>query len=232
MGSLVHARPLTLDDEDVLAPLDAAYARRFGLEPLVSRASLSFYVRSGHAFVAVRAGREVGFAFAQAVWNGARPTVYLNRLAVADSDEDPSDANADEGDLDARLALVEAGDQERLRRGGVRPSGASSCGRRAGQKGVGRKKLQSQRLRHIRTRPRLPGREGGVRMARVLLGVRGMDTKEAATKVQTTLCALPGVSSANAGLDGQAAVEYDPGELTIMDLIRALRRIGFLSGMV
>ncbi len=69
-------------------------------------------------------------------------------------------------------------------------------------------------------------------MARVLLGVRGMDTKEAATKVQTTLCALPGVSSANAGLDGQAAVEYDPGELTIMDLIRALRRIGFLSGMV
>ncbi len=108
MGSLVFARPLTPDDEDVLAPLDAAYARRFGLEPLVSRASLSFYVRSGHAFVAVRAGREVGFAFAQAVWNGARPTVYLNRLAVADSDEDPSDANADEGDLDARLALVEA----------------------------------------------------------------------------------------------------------------------------
>ncbi len=102
MGSLVFARPLTPDDEDVLAPVDAAYARRFELEPLVSRASLSFYVRSGHAFVAVRSGREVGFAFAQAVWNGARPTVYLNRLAVMD----PDDASLE--DLDACLALVEA----------------------------------------------------------------------------------------------------------------------------
>ena len=99
MGSLVHARPLTPDDEEVLAPIDAAYARRFGLEPLLSRASLSFYVRSGHAFVAVRSGREVGFAFAQAVWNGARPTVYLNRLAAADEDD---------SGLEARLALVEA----------------------------------------------------------------------------------------------------------------------------
>ena len=105
MGSLVFARPLTPDDEDVLAPLDAAYARRFGLEPLVSRASLSFYVRSGHAFVAVRSGREVGFAFAQAVWNGARPTVYVNRLAVMDPDDENSKGS---GDLGARLALVEA----------------------------------------------------------------------------------------------------------------------------
>ena len=69
-------------------------------------------------------------------------------------------------------------------------------------------------------------------MARVLLGVRGMDTQEAAAKVQKTLRDMAGVSSASAGLDGQAAVEYDPGELTIMDLIRALRRIGFLAGMV
>ena len=108
MGSLVHARPLTPDDEDVLAPVDAAYARRFGLEPLVSRASLSFYVRSGHAFVAVRSGQEVGFAFAQAVWNGARPTVYLNRLAVMDPDVVVDLDDASSGDLGARLALVEA----------------------------------------------------------------------------------------------------------------------------
>ena len=108
MGSLAFARPLTPDDEDVLAPLDAAYARRFGLEPLVSRASLSFYVRSGHAFVAVRSQQEVGFAFAQAVWNGARPTVYLNRLAVVDADNPGSSDKDSSAGLDARLALVEA----------------------------------------------------------------------------------------------------------------------------
>jgi copper chaperone len=68
-------------------------------------------------------------------------------------------------------------------------------------------------------------------MARVLLGVRGMNTREAADKVKQTLSSLQGVSRVDTGVDGQAAVEYDPGELTVMDLIRSLRRIGFLAGM-
>ncbi len=66
---------------------------------------------------------------------------------------------------------------------------------------------------------------------RVLLGVRGMDTRDAAALVDETLRALPGVLSVDAGTDRQAVVEYDATELTVMDLIRALRRQGFLAGM-
>jgi hypothetical protein len=92
-----YARPLSPDDQDALTGIDAAYAAAFGLEPLISKSSVSFYVRTGHAFVAVRGAAPVGFVFAQAVWNGTRPTVYAARLAVADP--------ADEG---AREALLEA----------------------------------------------------------------------------------------------------------------------------
>jgi len=99
MAVLTFARPLSADDQELLEPLDAAYAAHFGLEPVLSRSSVSFYVRTGHAFVAVRGGEAVGFALAQAVWNGTRPTVYLNRLAVPD---------AGLGDMGAREALLEA----------------------------------------------------------------------------------------------------------------------------
>lgn len=68
-------------------------------------------------------------------------------------------------------------------------------------------------------------------MARVLLGVRGMDTPAAREKVSAVLRTLDGVERVDANEDGQAAVEYDDSELTVMDLIRALRRIGFLAGM-
>ena len=68
-------------------------------------------------------------------------------------------------------------------------------------------------------------------MARVLLGVRGVETAEQADRIEATLRELAGVVSAEANADGQAAVEYDDTELTVMDLIRALRRIGFLAGM-
>jgi copper chaperone CopZ len=68
-------------------------------------------------------------------------------------------------------------------------------------------------------------------MSRVLLGVRGMDNEAAARKVTEALMALPGVRSVAAGADEQATVEYDDGEVTAMDLIRALRRIGFVAGM-
>jgi hypothetical protein len=93
----VFARPLTQDDEDVLAEIDKAYAEQVRLEPFLSRSSLHFYVRTGHSFVAVRLGQATGFVLAQSVWNGTRPTVYVNRLAVADLE-----------DTDSRLALLEA----------------------------------------------------------------------------------------------------------------------------
>jgi copper chaperone CopZ len=68
-------------------------------------------------------------------------------------------------------------------------------------------------------------------MARVLLGVRGMDTPQAAATVKEALLALEGVERVEAGADRQASVEYDASSLTVMDLIRALRKRGFLAGM-
>jgi Protein of unknown function (DUF1999) len=93
----VFARPLTQDDEDVLAELDKCYGQQVGLELFLSRSSLHFYVRTGHSFVAVRSGQPTGFVLAQSVWNGTRPTVYVNRLAVANLE-----------DTESRLALLEA----------------------------------------------------------------------------------------------------------------------------
>lgn len=68
-------------------------------------------------------------------------------------------------------------------------------------------------------------------MTRVLLGVRGMTTQEASDKVRDVLMGLEGVEKVEAGLDGQAAVTYDDSSATVMDFIRALRKIGFLAGM-
>lgn len=68
-------------------------------------------------------------------------------------------------------------------------------------------------------------------MTRVLLGVRGMDTPAAKQKVKKTLLQVDGVETVEVGADDQAAVSYDPTVVTVMDLIRALRHIGFLAGM-
>ncbi len=97
MSELTFARPLGPDDLDDLEPLDKTYAERYSLERVVTRSSVGFYVRTGHAFVAVRASVTVGFVFAQAVWNGTRPTVFVDRLGAAD-----------EGDRGAYEALLEA----------------------------------------------------------------------------------------------------------------------------
>ncbi len=67
--------------------------------------------------------------------------------------------------------------------------------------------------------------------ARVLLGVRGMDTETSRSAVEQALREVRGVRRAEASSDLQVAVEYDAAEVTVMDLIRALRRIGFLAGM-
>ncbi len=66
---------------------------------------------------------------------------------------------------------------------------------------------------------------------RVLLGVRGMDNAAARTRVEAALRGVPGVVSAEATVDAQVAVVYDDGDVTIMDLIRTLRHLGFLAGM-
>jgi copper chaperone len=68
-------------------------------------------------------------------------------------------------------------------------------------------------------------------VARVILGVKGMNTMESAEKVWETLMAIDGVEKADVGTGQQATVEYDAGSLTVMDLIRALRKIGYLAGM-
>ena len=69
-------------------------------------------------------------------------------------------------------------------------------------------------------------------MARVLLGVKEMNKAEAVEDVKQTLLAVEGIEFVEARLDGQATVDYDPSDLTIMDILRALRKRGFVAGMV
>lgn len=89
-------RPLEVDDRSRLDPIDTDYARRHGEEPTLTVGSATFYARTGHAFVAEEADRARGFVLAQPVWDGARATLRVARLAVAD------------GDAEARRALLEA----------------------------------------------------------------------------------------------------------------------------
>ncbi|MCA9840153.1 MAG: hypothetical protein KC422_24800 [Trueperaceae bacterium] len=69
-------------------------------------------------------------------------------------------------------------------------------------------------------------------MARVLLGIKDINKQSDVDIVKRVLLTMHGVQSVQAGMDGQAAVEYNGDELTIMDLLRALRREGFVAGMV
>lgn len=61
--------------------------------------------------------------------------------------------------------------------------------------------------------------------------VRGMDTEAARERVMQTLQQVPGVARVSQGDVERINVDYDPSDLTVMDLIRALRRIGFLAGI-
>jgi copper chaperone CopZ len=71
----------------------------------------------------------------------------------------------------------------------------------------------------------------GASGARVLLGVRGLVDDEGRRRVREALEALPGVIEVGEPEDGQVQVRYDDGETTVMDMIRALRRLGYLAGM-
>ncbi len=68
-------------------------------------------------------------------------------------------------------------------------------------------------------------------VARALMRVRGMENEASRTRVMETLMDVRGVMRVAPGDSGRVNVEYDPSETTVMDLIRALRRIGFLAGM-
>lgn len=93
----MHARPLEPEDGPKLVDIDQAYARSYGLEPRAGQASLRFFARTGHAFVAIGEGGVRGFVLAQPVFDGERATVVASRLATAPP-----------GDADALRALLRA----------------------------------------------------------------------------------------------------------------------------
>lgn len=94
---VVHARPFQEDDGEALRAVDDAASERRGGEPVLTAGALSFYARSGHAFVAIRDGAPCGFALAQAVWDGRRATLRSRPFVLADDADD-----------EARAALLEA----------------------------------------------------------------------------------------------------------------------------
>lgn len=80
----LESRPLDTIDLESLRALDRIHTRRFGVEPLISAASLGYYRRSGHAFVAERDGTAVGFILGRALWDGQQAAVSAARVAVAE----------------------------------------------------------------------------------------------------------------------------------------------------
>ncbi|HRN19119.1 MAG TPA: DUF1999 family protein [Trueperaceae bacterium] len=98
----IRVRPLLEADLEPLAVIDTAYAAAHSLPPAVSLATLRFFERSGHSFVAERVdddglARPTGYLLAQAIWTGDSPTVHALRLAVDDV-----------AAAEARVALVRA----------------------------------------------------------------------------------------------------------------------------
>jgi len=86
--ALCFARQLDTEDRESLQTIDQGHALKFDAEPQLTRASVSFYLRTGHSFVAMLDSEAVGFVLAQAVWNGTRPTITINCLAVDDTHAD------------------------------------------------------------------------------------------------------------------------------------------------
>ncbi len=93
----IYARPIDEQDAESLSAIDDAYALSHGLERRVTTASLRFFARTGHSFVAVDGGEVRGFVLAQPLFDGERPTVVSARLA-----------STPPGDETALLALIRA----------------------------------------------------------------------------------------------------------------------------
>ena len=92
--------PVEIGDYLALADADRVYAHSAGVEPIVDKASVHYYHRSGHSFAArsraVAGGAEtagagdiaetgealVGFVLAHATWSGGRPVVRVERLVT------------------------------------------------------------------------------------------------------------------------------------------------------
>lgn len=75
-------RLLGSEDEAALITIDRDYAEAFAVEPVIVPGCLSFFIRTGHAFVAEVSGTVVGFALAQVVWDGSRPTLQVRRMVA------------------------------------------------------------------------------------------------------------------------------------------------------
>jgi copper chaperone len=69
-------------------------------------------------------------------------------------------------------------------------------------------------------------------MNRVLLGVRGLTTQESIEGVLKVLKSIEGVTEVNNPHPGQVEVSFDPTQATVMDLLRAVRSVGYLAGML
>lgn len=96
-------RPLEPTDPEALADLDRLYARDHEVTEVVSRASVHYFSRSAHSFVAEaplaaegasEAGAMLGFVLAHPVWSGGGAVVRIERLTTSAADERGPEAAA------------------------------------------------------------------------------------------------------------------------------------------
>lgn len=90
MAENILIRALSQDDFEELQTIDASYAKAFKVEPMLTLGSLNFYARTGHGFASLQTGKMTGFVLAQSVWNGFRPVLQMNRLAVLNANDKAS----------------------------------------------------------------------------------------------------------------------------------------------
>jgi hypothetical protein len=143
----VMTRAIELADVDAVTELDGGYAERRGVPPMVERAVVSFYARSGHSFVRDTDGLVDGFVLAHAVWDGARPTVRLARLVARDDASETlrglldafvkSAYDAGVYDLVAELPSGDEAGRAALRDGTFSPRDVASFERVLGSRGAG-----------------------------------------------------------------------------------------------
>ena len=78
-------RPLGPEDEYALLPIDVSYSTAHLLDPMVGRAQLSFYSRTGHSFTAEETGMITGFILGHAMWDGSQPSVRVRRVVSSEN---------------------------------------------------------------------------------------------------------------------------------------------------
>ncbi len=66
---------------------------------------------------------------------------------------------------------------------------------------------------------------------KVLMQVQGLVDADSTKRVMDSLEAMPGVQSVKLSDRGTLSIAYDGSYLTVMDLIRAVRKQGFLASM-